>query len=221
MKQPLGVLEANFLKPVGLPGKVVGHLMSVQHRSLTGWALDTIGIPPAASVLDVGCGSGMALGMVSRRTSGRLMGVDYSDVMVAQTLRRNRAAVQATRLRAANGTADRLPCDDNSFDVALAIETVYFWPDLAAGLREVHRVLRPGGRIGVVVEMSKESMLSPTLVQRTVGRRFIERSEASGMTILSADALCGYLNDAGFDDSRWATRPERSLGWLCAWATKP
>ncbi|MCQ4118927.1 class I SAM-dependent methyltransferase [Rhodococcus tibetensis] len=195
--------------------------MSVQHRSLTTWALDTIGIDPESSVLDIGCGSGMALEMISRRTSGKLMGVDYSDVMVEQTLQRNRTEVTSQRLTAEIATADQLPCADESFDLALAIETVYFWPDIMAGLREMHRILRPGGRVGIVVEMSKESMHNPTLTQRAVGRRFIQRSESSGMTILSGQSLCTLLTEAGFISSQWTGRPERSLGWLCASATKP
>ena len=53
----------------------------------------------------------------------------------------------------------KLPFEDDTFDLATAVETVYFWPDLQAGLKEIKRVLKPGGQLAIFNEGSDQSIL--------------------------------------------------------------
>ena len=215
LRRPLEQVEASLRLPTGRLGTAVGHVMSVQHRSLTRWALRQLDPRPDADVLDVGCGSGMALRLLAQHnTTGRLAGVDRSPTMVALT-RRTNAHLPAWRLDVREGNAMALPFEDASFDVVTATETLYFWPDAVRGLRECRRVLRPGGWLAVTLEMTRDAAESPTLLQRVFGRRFTDRSDAEGLRILSGTELAAMVAGCGFARVRFAVEPRRSLGWLC------
>lgn len=221
LRRPLELLEHNFRRPTGFAGQLVGHLMAVQHRTLTVWTVDHMRVGPRDRVLDIGCGGGMAIGLLAKRaTDGHVAGVDYSPDMVVQSRRRNRAAILQKRVEVQRGDAMALPYPDDSFDQASAIETFYFWPDPAKGLAEAYRVLKPGGKLTVTLEMSREAAANPTLVQRLLGRRFTERSEREGLRILSGTDLTDLLAKAGFRDNRFDAEPRRSFGWVCAQGIK-
>ena len=216
-RTPLEAIEHNLERPVGRLGRIVGHVMSVQHRSLTSWTLRLLPIPPAARVLDVGCGSGMAIKLIADADpSRRVDGVDRSAEMVAMTKRRNAAAVAAGRVRVIGGDALDLGFPDATFDAVTAIETFYFWDDPIRGLAECHRVLRPGGWLAVTLEMTKEAAEHPTMLQRIFGRKFTDRSADEGLSIVSGLELTALLREAGFASTRFAVEPRKSLGWLCA-----
>jgi ubiquinone/menaquinone biosynthesis C-methylase UbiE len=83
--------------------------------------------------------------MLKRASEGRVCGLDYSEVCVEKTTRLNRKAVRAGRAEIRLGSVSENPWPDNSFDVVTAFETIYFWPNFAGDLREVRRVLKPGG----------------------------------------------------------------------------
>jgi ubiquinone/menaquinone biosynthesis C-methylase UbiE len=70
--------------------------------------------------------------------------------MVRQATERNAAAIGRQIVDLWRGAADRLPFADDSFDAALAINSMQLWPDAMAGLREVRRVCRAGGRLALV-----------------------------------------------------------------------
>ena len=80
--------------------------------------------------------------------------VDHSPAAVELTRRLNAAAAASGRLRVIEGSVEALPFRTGYFDVVTAFETVYFWPDLEAGLRETARVLGPGGRLVIVNEVA-------------------------------------------------------------------
>lgn len=221
IQNPLELMESNFRKPTGLAGKFIGHVMTVQHKSLTVWTIGQMGIGSTDRILDIGSGSGMALKLMSAKADrGTLAGLDYSPEMVKQANWRNAAAVRAGRVEIRQGNAMELPYPDASFDHVTAIETFYFWPDPKQGLAEAHRVLKPGGQMVVTLEMSREVSANPSMIQRYFGNKFTARSERDGLHIVSGADLIGMLADAGFRDARFTAEPTRSLGWVCAMARK-
>ena len=70
--------------------------------------------------------------------------------MVGQAARRNAAAIARHAVDLRRGSANDLPFDGDSFDAALAINSLQVWPDAMAGLREIRRVAKPGGRVALV-----------------------------------------------------------------------
>jgi ubiquinone/menaquinone biosynthesis C-methylase UbiE len=70
--------------------------------------------------------------------------------MVEQACARNSIAIHNGCVDLRRGSVDSLPFDDNSFEKALAINSMQVWPDAAAGLQEIRRVMKPAGRLGRV-----------------------------------------------------------------------
>ncbi len=117
-------------------------LAEPQNLGLFTDALDEAGVGAGADVLDVGCGSGLALSVAAER-GARTSGIDISAPLLEVARRR----VPAADLR--EGGLDTLPFDDESVDAVLAINALQFAADPAGALCEVHRVLRPGGRLAI------------------------------------------------------------------------
>jgi SAM-dependent methyltransferase len=146
----------NARKPRGWGGRFFVASMNIGHGGISRWGLNHLAIRPGDHILDIGCGGGKNVArMLRRATEGRVCGLDYSEVSVEKTKRMNRRAVRAGRAEIRLGSVSENPWPDNSFDVVTAFETVYFWPDFTNDLREVRRVLKPGGIFFICNEMNK------------------------------------------------------------------
>ena len=145
------IMENMFCAPKGALGRLGGQLMS-QDRWLPAWVLDLLVINPSDSVLEVGSGPGLGLQLAATRAhQGRVVGVDLSDTMLEMARHRNHAQIEASRVELHYGAADKLPFDDATFDKAMTMNSLHLWPDPVAGLREIKRGLRPGGRIAIAI----------------------------------------------------------------------
>lgn len=114
-------------------------------------AVDAIDVAPDAVVVDVGCGTGSALRHLAPRVpGGRLLGVDPVRRMLEIARERAAADPNGHRIEFVAAPAERLPLADDVADLVLAFDSIDHWGDRDAGLREVRRVLRPGGRLVVV-----------------------------------------------------------------------
>ncbi len=103
---------------------------------------------PGTDLCEVGCGPGVLGALLAQRNQQlRLYLVDPSPVMRSQAARRCRRWQSAGRVDISAGTADQLPLPDAACDTVVSVNTMVMWPDLAAGLREIKRVLRPDGRL--------------------------------------------------------------------------
>lgn len=146
-------LSDQFGHPRGLGGRVAGWLMALSNRQLNAWAVDLLVVRPSDHVLEIGFGPGLAVQALSRRARrGRVAGVDVSALMVRQASGRNAAAIRAGQVELREGGVSDLPYPDSSFDKALAVNNVQFWPNLPEDLGEVRRVLRPGGVLAIVLQ---------------------------------------------------------------------
>jgi SAM-dependent methyltransferase len=111
----------------------------------TGPLLDAAGAQPGDRVLDVGCGTGVLARAAAARVgpAGHVVGLDPNDGMLAVA----RTTSDAVQWRA--GTAEALPFADASFDRVVSQFALMFFADRAAGLAQMARVLRPGGRLAL------------------------------------------------------------------------
>lgn len=123
------------------------------HRGATGSILDGWQLDAHSVVLDVGCGNGWALRWALERGAGRGIGVDLSPGMV-QRARELGDAEGRLRFEQANATA--LALDDASVTHVLSVENLYYIPDPAKALAEWARVCRPGGQLGIMVDLYAE-----------------------------------------------------------------
>jgi ubiquinone/menaquinone biosynthesis C-methylase UbiE len=105
-------------------------------------------VQPDGRVLEIGFGPGVSLAYLAQQAQ-QVIGVDVSGVMVQQARKRNAQAIAAGRVELHQASAERLPLAAASYDKVLSINSIQIWPDPAAGLREVRRVLKPGGRLAL------------------------------------------------------------------------
>jgi SAM-dependent methyltransferase len=141
-----------FHRPHGPGGHLVGWVMA--HRSSntlrSRWAVSLLDVQPADRVLEVGFGPGIAIRELARLAAkGRVLGVDHSAVMVRQASRRNAPAVRAGRVDLRHASVEALPDFGFQVDKILAVNSMGFWKDRDARLRELRGMLTPGGKIAI------------------------------------------------------------------------
>jgi ubiquinone/menaquinone biosynthesis C-methylase UbiE len=139
-----------FGRPQGVLGRLGGLVMARTNAEFGARVAGLLDVQPGDSVLEVGFGPGVVVGRLSDLASaGRVAGVDPSREMVAQARARNAAAIRSGRVDLRHGSVESLPFGPGDFDKALAVNSMQVWPDRATGLREIGRVLRPGGKVAL------------------------------------------------------------------------
>ena len=130
-------------------GMEQGHTLAARE------AFDRLALRPGASYLDVGCGNGYTVRWAAEvDPSVRATGIDLSPQMVARA-RDQSADHPNTRFIHAPFPLSMLR--DEAFDAVFSMEVFYYLPDLNAALREVRRLLRPGGRFVCIVDFYEEN----------------------------------------------------------------
>ena len=141
----------------GLLGRILAFIMARETWAANLLAIEALDIAFADHVLVVGCGHGRSLAaLAARAPRGKVVGVDPSGLMAEIARKRNRRLAKASRVKVIVATADNLPFPDATFDKALCVHVVYFWPDLETPLAEIARVLKPGGRLALLFRTSAD-----------------------------------------------------------------
>jgi ubiquinone/menaquinone biosynthesis C-methylase UbiE len=136
----------------------LGESLEEDHLPIVLPVLDQMNLARDANVLDVGCGTGWLARLIAERVpEGRVIGMDISDEMVRRA-RRNYVAVENAMFVV--GSADEIPWDANFFTRAISVESAYYWPEPARGLREIRRVLREGGSAWILINYYLENVHS-------------------------------------------------------------
>ena len=200
-------------KPRGRLGRFTLWRMNSSHSKLTDWGLEQIAIEKDYTILDVGCGGGRTISKLAAiATQGKVYGVDYSEESVAATKKINARAIEAGRVEVRHGSVSQLPFSDGMFDLVTAVETHFWWPNLPADMREVFRVMKPGGMLIVVAEVYKGA--------GTMTSRLAEKYSArTGMKLLSADEHRELFANAGYSDVQVIEKCDK--GWICGIGRKP
>lgn len=135
----------------GLLGRLIAFIMARETWSQNLSAMDALSIGQADHILDVGCGHGRSLTeLAARAPRGRIIGVDPSELMVEIATQRNRMLIEAGRVDVVLSGVESLPFPDDAFDKAQCVHVLYFWKNIETSLREITRVLKPGGRLGLL-----------------------------------------------------------------------
>ena len=190
-------LVTQFHQPHGIGGRAAGWVMAHResNRKRNVWAAGLLEVQPEDRVLEIGFGPGIAIEAMARRaTNGLVVGVDHSDVMVRQATRRNAAAVRAGRVELRLGSAEDLPEFDAPFDKILAVNSLMFWDDPVARLKELHDLLQPGGQIAIVYQPRGPDATNE--VAARTGEEIAERFTEVGFTDVRVETLALEPTDA-------------------------
>lgn len=203
-------LVENAEKPDGFWGKLMIRSMNKGHSELTDWALCHVNIKHGDHVLDVGCGGGRTVSKLCEMVgNGKVYGIDYSDLCIKKAEKLNHKSVLCGKVKLQKAPVSALPFDSDKFDLVTAVETYYFWPDKLNDLREIWRVLKPGGKIMLVFEMLKD---------KNDPEKWSKVEERLNIESVSREDIDGMLERAGYLNIR--TFVKSGTTWLCAVAEK-
>jgi ubiquinone/menaquinone biosynthesis C-methylase UbiE len=155
---------------------------------------------PGEHVVDVACGTGAAARQAAPRVgaTGAVVPVDMNTAML--TVGRSLPAPDGASIDWREGNALALPLPDGAFDLALCQHGLQFFPDRVAALREMARVLRPGGRIAVSVWRSLEHQPASRLIYEALARHMntTPATLLPSFALGDAEELRALLDSAGF-----------------------
>jgi len=183
-----GPIQAAWASPIG--SMLYDNAQALSRRLITAFQhpAEWLNIPPGGIALDVGSGPGTVTASLARTAGpdGLALGVDISEAMLTRAVR-NEAGPQVGFIRA---DAQRLPLRDNTVDAVVSMAVLQLIPNPAAALAEIARVLRPGGRLAIIVP--------------TAGRaaRFWQMLPNIGAHVFGEDEIGDILEDNGFASVR-------------------
>lgn len=187
--------------------------MNREHSNMTDWGLSHISIGTSDTILDIGCGGGRTVSkLAASATQGKVYGLDYSPDSVAASKKMNASAIAAGRVEIQQGSVSKLPFPDGTFDLITAVETHFFWPDLPSDMREVFRVLKPGGSFIVIVEVYKGA-------NKMVDKLAEKHAPIAMMNLLSVEEHRELFAKTGYSEIQ--VIEERDKEWLCGVGKKP
>jgi SAM-dependent methyltransferase len=176
--------------------------------------LSHVSIARDATILDIGCGGGRTVQKLAALASeGKVYGIDFSEASVAVSQRLNRQAIDQRRVEIRQSSVSRLPFAGRMFDLITAVETHFYWPDLRADMREVLRVLKPGGTLVLIAEAYKGGKHARTMqvfadAMRPLGYSHLDVAEHRELFLQA-----GYTDVQVFEDY--------PKGWLCGVGCRP
>jgi ubiquinone/menaquinone biosynthesis C-methylase UbiE len=176
--------------PTGSVGHVVGWIFGRRSSNVrrNRWAVELLEVQPTERVIELGCGPGVAVAAFADRAwQGLVVGVDHSEVMIGQARRRNADAIKHGRVRLIRAPVERLHVSEGPFDAALAVNTVGMWPEPTTRLREIGRLLRPGGRIALVSQPRCPGATAAT--SAAAGDYLVERLSEAGFAVVRVETL--------------------------------
>ena len=124
-------------------------------------------VTPGDTVIDLGSGAGMDSLIAAARVgpTGKVIGVDMTPAMIHKA-RQNADVLRISNVEFRLGTLEELPIDDNSIDVAITNGVLNLCPGKPAVLQDVHRVLRPGGRLQMADILLHEEVTPEEVAKR-------------------------------------------------------
>lgn len=141
-------VASQLRRPTGRAGQLFGRMLNRANRGMNRRAVAHLDVRTGHNLLDIGFGGGVGIeSMYEVAETITVTGVDFSETMVQQQQRRLADHIQRGQLQLQTADVAALPFDNGHFDRVLSVNTVYFWPDPVAGLAEIARVLKPGGRL--------------------------------------------------------------------------
>ena len=184
--------------PTGVLGALIARVMAKETLPANEHALQLLRLTPADHVLEVGFGHGRTVQRAAETAhQGFVAGVDVSEQMVRMASRRNRQYIATGRVALKLSDGTHLPFADCSFDKAYSVHVLYFWAEPTDQLREIFRVLRPGGRVVLGFRTRKDERTAdfpPTIY------RFYEPDEVESL-----------LTRSGFQAITGDASPDRTL----------
>jgi len=179
---------SQFAKPRGFFGKILAKGMARAHKEFYKNALKAIDPKKDDKYLEIGFGSGIFIKKYVSHVS-KIAGLDYSEDMVKLAKDINKKLVESGKVELKQGDATSLPWNDNEFSVVVAIETFFFWSEPDRALKEIFRVLMPGGRLVIEMAYNKDDGINHKRLIKKMNLKLYSSKEMRRLLINS-----GFVN---------------------------
>ena len=176
-----------YRKPYGERGIEIIEMMNEEHQNISEFAFECVDVKDDAEILDIGCGGGVNIEKFHRLTSGNVDGLDYSEVSVSETKKRNRTHVESGKCSVIQADVTDMPIEDETYDLVTAFSTIFFWPDIGETFKEVLRIIKPNGRFMIAQGTDGNNPTDAEWV-----------NSEEGLNVYNAEQLERYLLDVGF-----------------------
>lgn len=196
-------------RPEGEAGRnMLERMNSGAHEALAEWGLSNLKTNGNEEIIEIGCGGGANIARLLKKCPhGTVMGVDYSEVSVEVSSAYNEKNIEEGRANVQCENVLSLSFDDESFDLATAFETIYFWPDIQNAFKQVYRVLKKGGRFFICNEADGDDP-----------KAYEWEKNSEGLKIYKIDEIKSLLLNAGFSNIVIDRKQENA--WICFTAEK-
>jgi len=179
---------SQFAKPTGFFGKTLAKGMARGHKEFYKKALNAIDSKKDDRYLEIGFGSGVFINKYMSHVS-KIAGIDHSEDMVKLASSINRKLVESGKAEFKHGNSSSLPWPDNEFTVVATIEVFFFLNETEKTLKEIFRVLKPGGRLIIEMGYNKDDGMDH--------KRHVKKM---GLKLYSGEEMKKMLKKAGFND---------------------
>jgi len=177
-------------KPEGTLGKMMVNGMNSGHAKLADWGISHLPEMEPSKILELGCGGGRNAGELAKKyPSVNVTAIDYSEVSVAKSKEYNKELIASGKMTVKQGDVSDLRLPVDTYNLATAFETIYFWPGLEKCFTEVYRVLKPGGVFMIVNE--SDGMDDTSLKYEKI---------IDGMKCYTIEQIGAALKAAGFSE---------------------
>ena len=168
------------------------------HSRSVGWVIKEIPLKPEDNVIDIGCGSGwLSKSIAEIVTKGRVVGLDISNLAIERTkqaLIDKELTTKYQNLEFKIADVANLPYCNDTFDLALTLESFPFWKDTITSLKEIKRILKPNGKL-YVMDGCRDGVLCSIMIWGTkLFNLFVPVKER----IYSGKEYCQFFKTAGF-----------------------
>lgn len=202
-------LKKRANNPDGFLGSLILYGTNRVHAGTLNWGLSNLSDQEPREIVEIGCGSGRnAAVLLIRYPYARVTAVEQSPFLIEKATANNRKFITEGRCTVERMSPADLRLEEEHFDLAVAFDTIYHWPDLAACLAQAKKVLKPGGIFLIVNE---------TDGNEAVKIRY-EKNDDS-MKCYTPEEIQKTLSAAGFADPRSRHHPKEQ--WIAVWGEKP
>jgi len=176
-------------KPTGFWGRIAARLMAYGHRPVYKKVAAVLKLQPEDDFLEIGFGSGNFLKSYAAHVRS-IAGLEYSEDMVKLASHCNRKRIEAGTAELRFGDAAQLPWEEGKFSAVTVTETFYFFPNPLESLKEIHRVLRPEGRLVISLGWNADD-----------GRDHTNYVKKQGIRLYTGKEIQAMFQEAGFSES--------------------
>lgn len=179
---------SQFVLPRGFEGRIRFIFMNMGHKSIYDNSAKALKLQPEDDLLEIACGNGYFLKKYASHVHS-VAGLDLSELCVKLATKNNKERVVTGSAKFVQGEASQLPWEDGKFSAATSMASFMIFPKPLESLKEMYRVLRPGGKVVVSIEFNAED-----------GKDHSKDIKSYGMWLWKEDDVRNLLKEAGFSD---------------------